>query len=262
MKYSEDKVIRMVKATQEIEGIRVSENAEKMARELIREEKTKDQLLEEIRQSHKQKAANMPEASNRYTGDVYTYPDTGVLINCFEEKKQVELDILEGEVTTLTIADLIGKPVKGSYDFKHLKEIHRRIFREIYPFSGEVRRVNISKGGSGFCQVMFIENMADEIFRRLKKDDLLKGLDEDTFKKKLLYYMGELNALHPFREGNGRSQREFLRVLSLNAGWSLNCDLFDGSEILEADIDLFNCKEEKMRNLFERGLVTNATQKI
>ena len=78
----------------------------------------------------------------------------------------------------------------------------------------KVRTVDIAKGNM-FCNVRFISSQADVIFSGLKEEHYLAGLDEDMFIKRLAYYFSEINALHPFREGNGRSQREFIRSLAL-----------------------------------------------
>lgn len=187
--------------------------------------------------------------------DIYKYPGTEVLKNTFDEEEQEELDILEEEITTIMLAKFINDPIKGYFDFEHLKKIHHELFKEIYMFSGEVRVVNISKGGPGFCRFEYINPMSEDIFGKLKKDNYLKGLSNSEFEKKLLYYMGEINALHPFREGNGRTLREFLRTLCLNSGWLLDYTVATKEEILSADIALFNGDETKMLKLFNKGLI-------
>ena len=85
-------------------------------------------------------------------------------------------------------------------DIKHLQAIHRYIFQDVYDWAGKVRTVDIAKGNM-FCNVRFISGQADEIFTKLKEEKYLAGLDEETFIKRLAYYFSEINALHPFREG-------------------------------------------------------------
>ncbi len=187
--------------------------------------------------------------------DKYTYPGTSILINNFNELDQKTLEEKETSITTWILIDLHLEPIRGNFDFFHLQAIHSALFCAIYPFAGEVREVSISKGQVPFCLPIHISSFADYIFSELKKDNHLKGLEDEHFKEKLIYYMGELNALHPFREGNGRALREFFRVLCLEAGWSLEYDSFSEKDRLDADIALFYGNDKPMRDLLNRGLV-------
>ncbi len=108
------------------------------------------------------------------------------------------------------ILELLNNPVKGTFDLKHLQAIHAYIFQDVYDWAGELRKVDISKGFM-FCNFLFISEQAEEIFGKLKAENYLHGLKEDDFIVRLAYYFSEINALHLFREGNGRSQREFIR---------------------------------------------------
>lgn len=164
---------------------------------------------------------------------VYCYPDSDVLIN------------------KLGIQEIIDKPIKGNFDFAHLQAIHRYIFQDVYEWAGKVRKVDIAKGNM-FCNVMFIESQAEEIFGKLKKDNYLAGLDRNIFVKKLAYYFSEINALHPFREGNGRSQREFIRSLALKNGYVINFSEIPEEEMLKASQESFLCDYNAMEELFDR----------
>lgn len=105
-----------------------------------------------------------------------------------------------------------------------------------------------------FCKVQFIEMQADEIFKQLKDDDYLADLPRDMFIKKIAYYFSEINALHPFREGNGRSQREFIRELAIQQGYEVYFAEISAEEMLEASLESFVCKYGKMEALFEKIL--------
>ena len=137
----------------------------------------------------------------------YCYPDTEVLINKLDIRDLDKLHIFERKLTMLRLLELLDKPINGKFDFKHLQAIHAYIFQDVYDWAGKVRTVDIAKGNM-FCNVRFISSQADVIFSGLKEEHYLAGLDEDMFIKRLAYYFSEINALHPFREGNGRSQRE------------------------------------------------------
>lgn len=120
----------------------------------------------------------------------------------------------ERKLTMLRLDELFQNPVRGDFDLKHLQNIHKFIFQDLYSWAGEIRVVDIAKGNM-FCNALFIEEQANLIFSNLKKENYLTGLTQEAFIKRLAYYFAEINALHPFREGNGRTQREFIRLLGL-----------------------------------------------
>lgn len=133
--------------------------------------------------------------------NVYCYPDSDVLINKLDIRELERLHTFEKKLTMLRLLELIDKPINGNFDFKHLKEIHRYIFQDVYDWSGKVRKVDIAKGNK-FCNIRFIDSQATEIFGRIKTEKYLAGLIEPDFIKRLAYFFSEINALHPFREGN------------------------------------------------------------
>lgn len=142
---------------------------------------------------------------------IYCYPDSDVLINKLNIHDRDKLFEVERKLTMLRLMDLLEKPITGKFDFKHLQNIHQYIFQDIYPWARKTRTVDIAKSNM-FCKVQFIETQADEIFLKLQKDDFLKQLSKEKFAKKAAYYFWEINALHPFREGNGRTQRESISM--------------------------------------------------
>lgn len=182
---------------------------------------------------------------------VYCYPDSDVLINKLGIREQERLHTFERKLTMLRLLEMIDKPIKGNFDFRHLKAIHRYIFQDVYDWAGKIRKVDIAKGNM-FCNVMFIEAQAEEIFGNIRRDNYLTGLDKDSFVKKLAYYFSEINALHPFREGNGRSQREFIRSLALKNGYIVNFSKISEEEMLKASQESFLCDYDAMEELFDK----------
>ena len=162
-----------------------------------------------------------------------------------------KLQVIERKLIMLRILDLIDKPIKGNFDFKHLCSIHFYIFQDIYDWAGEVRKVDIAKGNM-FCKMTFIEPQAEEIFGRLRKEKFLEGLNQQEIARRLAYYFSEINALHPFREGNGRSQREFIRSLALKNGYVLSFSNISAEEMLKASQESFLCNYKAMENIFEQ----------
>ena len=126
--------------------------------------------------------------------------------------------------------------MKGKFGITHLKRIHGYIFQDIYPFAGKLRTENIEKGSTFFCKSQFIEENLNLTLSELTKDKYLIGLDLEEFSQKVAYYMSELNMIHPFREGNGRSIREFIRELAMNCNYIINWSLIEKETLLEATI--------------------------
>jgi cell filamentation protein len=113
--------------------------------------------------------------------------------------------------------------VTGSFDLAQLRAIHRYLFQDVFPWAGELRQVGMAKeGGFPFAPPMHIASALTEVFTKLRAENLLQGLDAAKFSLRAAYYLGEINAIHPFREGNGRTQREFLRQLAQQAGHAIS----------------------------------------
>jgi len=145
------------------------------------------------------------------------------------------------------------EPMDGTLDFGYLKQIHRFLFGDIYEWAGSVRSVNISKGNQ-FCRCELIEEQMSQIMGKLADENYLYGLDKEKLAERLAYYIGEINAIHPFREGNGRSQRMFIEVLALRNRYHLDFALISNEEMLEASMQTFNLKYELMTALLLRAM--------
>ena len=164
----------------------------------------------------------------------YCYPGTNVLRNKLGIRDAEALSSAETGITLLRIMDLARNPVVGRFDSEHLREIHRRLFSDIYDWAGEYRTVEISKGVP-FCYCANIQNSLDRLFSELKVEQYLHTVsDRETMVRRLAYYLVELNVIHPFREGNGRVQRKFLEQLAKDAGFELNLDGVDPNEMISA----------------------------
>jgi cell filamentation protein len=128
------------------------------------------------------------------------------------------------------------KPIRGRFGLAHLKAIHHYIFQDVYPFAGKLRLEDISKGNTFFCKSEYIEQNLNALFARLKGENYLRGLTAEKFAERVSFYMSELNMIHPFREGNGRAIREFIRCLALEAGYDIDWSLIDSKTLLDATI--------------------------
>jgi cell filamentation protein len=194
---------------------------------------------------------------SRYDADdTYYYPGTNVLRNKAEITNAEDLDAYEGELSTLRSIEILENPVAGQFDLAHLQRIHLALFQDVYDWAGKIRTVDISRGNSRFANVRFIESAANDIFNKLARENWLKGLDAEALSKRLAHYLSEINALHPFREGNGRVQRIFISQLSQSAGYQLDYSDLEQEQIYQAMELAFNGDESILANLILERLET------
>ena len=185
----------------------------------------------------------------------YTDPVTGVLRNKLGLDTAAELAAAEREITHAALILIRDAPVPATYDLPHLCAIHRRIFGDIYERVGQIRTVAIAKG-STFCLPRYIESSSADIFRALRGENSLRGLERGPFVDRLTFYLGEVNAVHPFREGNGRTQRAFFEQLARDAGFTLNWQHLDAARNIEASAAIMRGDAGPMRKMLDT-LVTD-----
>lgn len=167
----------------------------------------------------------------------YCYKGTEILINKENIRDPKALAKYEADITLIRQYELEEEqPVRGRFGITHIKRIHRYIFQDIYPFAGKFRTENIRKGLTEFCKSQYIEENLDRLLNELKRDRFLIGLNAEKFSEKAAYYKSEINIIHPFREGNGRSIREFIRQLALKCGYFINWSLIGSEALLDATI--------------------------
>ena len=166
--------------------------------------------------------------------DPYLYPGTSVLKNLRGLTDPNLLERFEARRTHRRLAELIDTPLPGGFGVAHFKAIHRYIFQDVYDWAGQFRTVNLSKGGRLFGLATFLEPALQQILARLATENHLAGLDAEMFANRAAYFLSELNAAHPFREGNGRTQREFIRELGLKVGHYIDWRATTAAEMTEA----------------------------
>ena len=168
--------------------------------------------------------------------DPYVSPNTEVLKNKFGIRDSERLLEIEKTITLGAWQDIReGKiKIKKTFDYKHLKSLHKELFKDLYDWAGKERTVDISKPGTLFCRAIFIEEEAKRIFNNLKKDNFLKDIkDKSKFSEKLGQLFLDINMLHPFREGNGRSQRLFIGDLAKENGYYLEWANISKEEMIQ-----------------------------
>jgi len=170
------------------------------------------------------------------TQSIYCYPDSNVLKNKLNIRDNKLLKTAEEEITLIKQMELLKKPIKGNFSKSHLMNIHKFIFEDIYSFAGKIRREQISKADTLFYPPNLIDRELDKVFAKIKEKNMFKETKEEKVFDNLSYVMAELNIIHPFREGNGRSIREFIRLMAKRMGYNLNWGNVDKEELLEASI--------------------------
>lgn len=185
--------------------------------------------------------------------DPYCYPDSRVLKNKLGIRDFDELHSIERDLANLRAIELLESPITGQFDFVHLQKIHAYLFQDIYDWAGKIRTVDIAKGNP-FCRHFNIKTESKRIFGELKAEKYLDNLSTGDFCARLAYYFGEINALHPFREGNGRAEREFIRQLAYQNNYLLNYSNITKNEMVAASIASYELSYAQMEKLLLKCL--------
>jgi len=183
--------------------------------------------------------------------DSYVYPGTGVLRNKLGITDAEKLDYYEREIVTMRARE--GAP-QGDFDLKHLKAIHRHLFQDIYEWAGEVRTVEISKGQNQFQFRQYIETGMADVHRRIVKSNFLRGLQRPEFAAEAGRIIGDVNYVHPFREGNGRTQLQYLKQLAERAGHPFDLTKIDAAGWLEASKEAHRARYNLMGQVIDDAL--------
>lgn len=166
--------------------------------------------------------------------DSYCYPGTDVLKNRLGITDEAALADAERDITTLAADEIEFQ--SPPYDLATFQHIHKQLFQDVYDWAGEIRSVDISKGNTRFCNVQRIQPEAEKLFNRLAEKDWFEGMPRQALIKEVADLYGELNMVHPFREGNGRAQRVLFEFLVVNAGYEISWEPVSEDEWLEANI--------------------------
>ncbi len=182
--------------------------------------------------------------------DSYCYANTSTLKNKLNIKDLSVLEAAERDITTVTVRQVGFK--YPPYDIEYMKFLHKKLFSELYDWAGNIRSVDISKGGTRFCNCGRVVPEAQKLFMALKKENWLSNLKKDEFCERLAEYYCEFNMVHPFREGNGRVQRLLFEHIAIAAGYDLDWEFIQRSEWIQANIDGVAVNYEPMNKIFKR----------
>ena len=175
--------------------------------------------------------------------DSYCYPRTTILRNLRGIRDQAALDAFEA-VSTAQRADEPLPP--GRMSVTHYKAIHHHLFQDVYGWAGRFRTVRISKDASAFCYPEDIPREMNGLFANLRQQNRLHGLSRREFIPVAARFLATLNAIHPFREGNGRAQMTFLLLLARQAGHALDLGRLSPERFLAAMVASFLGDEQDL----------------
>ena len=142
----------------------------------------------------------------------------------------------------------------GRLSVRQYRAIHRHLFQDIYSWAGNFRSVRISKDGSMFCYPEHISAQMRTLFAGLRRNSYLHNLKTDPFVRKSANFVSTLNAIHPFRDGNGRTQLAFLALIAAQAGHPLALTRLRARHFLRAMVSSFHGEEGALHGELRRLL--------
>lgn len=181
--------------------------------------------------------------------DPYVYKGTSTLKNRLSLRDAGQLESFELEMSTLRAGEALPD---GLFDVRHYMAIHRHLFQDVYAWAGRPRTVRTSKGGNSFCYPEHIHSQLDKLFQRVKPLHELAALPTEAYCIWAADFLSDLNAIHVFREGNGRAQLVFLLQLSAAVRHPMVLDRIQPEPFLLAMIESFSGRNALLREQLMR----------
>jgi cell filamentation protein len=186
----------------------------------------------------------------------YCWPGTNVYRNKFDIRDAKELEDLERDLSAYRLLTL---PHDALIRPAGCRDIHRYLFQDIYDWAGQYRRVTTGRGTAAFCRAEFIEAEMSKRFAAINAEHNLRGLAADRFAARVAEHLNELNAIHPFLDGNGRTQRAFLEILAERAGHEIDLARVDPTAWNRASIEgFYKLNHEPLREVIAGALFSGA----
>ncbi len=224
-------VVDYLKFCYEFEGIEFPEMAESVFEEILSGDLDPNDAVERFISDN-----GLTDRYDASYDELGRYPDSRCFVNYFNIRDRKDLKKIDMFISSVRTCDLLMSPLDMGLTFSYLQAIHHKLFSDIYPSAGMIRCTSASRR-TEFCRPEYIEKQADEIFEKLRNVKYLKETeDTDDFINELAYFMGEMEALHPFNDGNGRTARFFFNTLAWNAGYDIIFHAVDPDRFLEASI--------------------------
>ncbi len=188
------------------------------------------------------------------------YENTTCLINKFDIHDEDKLKKVEADITFAKATILESNPISDKFNLEHYKAIHKFLFEDIYDWAGSFRTVDMSKKGTGFCSADQLDDVARNCFSRLAENNLFSDLDRDEFVDAIVDFYCVTNMLHPFREGNGRTQRIFISQLIHHNGYDFDFSDIDSDDLMIATIQAANGLTDFLKQLFDENISAQSNE--
>lgn len=185
---------------------------------------------------------------------LYCYAGTSILKNKLNIRDEHILEQAELELSGLSssLIDYAEPP----YNLQYLQAIHTQLFGDLYEWSGQLRQIDISKGDTRFCTFSRIEIETNKLLNSLQQQNYFQDLESKYFIPKLADLYCELNVIHPFREGNGRTQRIFFEHLIAYCGYGIDWSKINSKEHwVQANIEGFYGNLQPLIQIFDSCII-------
>ena len=182
------------------------------------------------------------------------YEGTTCLINKLNIRDDSLLSEIEAQITFAKAVMLDAEPILGSFDFTHFKKIHEFLFCDIYDWAGQIRTVDISKKRTSFLDCSLIEDIATKCFVKIS-EGYLNNLSFSEFVFRIADFYNDVNYIHPFREGNGRTQRIYFTQLMRHYGYDINFASVDTDELMIATIQASQGVLDLLVEFFAKSII-------
>ena len=190
-----------------------------------------------------------PSSDNCYEG-------TTCLVNKLGIRDEKKLSEIEAGITFAKAVMLEETPIDDDFGFEHFKKIHEFLLCDLYEWAGQVRTVDISKKRTKFLDAASIESIGTKCFAKVK-DGYFENLPFDEFVKRIAEFYNDVNYIHPFREGNGRTQRIYFTQLIRHYGYDINFADVDTDELMIATIQAASGVMDLLVEFFEDSIIVS-----
>lgn len=188
-----------------------------------------------------------PSSDNCYEG-------TTCLVNKLGIRDEKRLSEVEAGITFAKAVMLEEPPIDDDFGFEHFKKIHEFLLCDLYEWAGQVRTVDISKKRTKFLDAASVESIGTKCFAKVK-DGYFENLSFDEFVKRIAEFYNDVNYIHPFREGNGRTQRIYFTQLIRHYGYDINFADVDTDELMIATIQASSGVMDFLVEFFKNSII-------